>query len=260
MEKKLSIIIPCYNSADTIWRCLDSIPDREDIEVIAIDDGSTDRTGEILADAARHNRYNMIACIYPRRDGVSSARNIGILKARGKYITFLDSDDEYIEGAVETMLKVIDDTNTDIIQFNHLRDGKNVPSLYANSNVWELEKLPPKWVLVWNKIYKREFIAKNIILFPEGQQFEEDRIFNFECFRHMTYPRIATNAAYTVNKHRQEDGLCHSVSGHDILVTAQNELEMLRKTDNPQLAKLILKCLSDLISSKNMTRLFGGEK
>lgn len=255
MEKKLSIIIPCYNSADTIRRCLDSIPFRDDVEVIVIDDGSTDETKEILG-----YRQNIIGYIHKLRRGVSYARNVGIINSIGKYITFLDSDDEYLEGAVETMLKVIDDTNADIVQFNHLRDGKNVPSLYANSNVWELEKLPPKWVLCWNKIYKREFIGKNFIRFPEGQQFEEDRIFNFECFRHMQYPQITTNAAFTVNKHRQADSLCHSVIGHDILFTAQNELEMLRKVENPQLAKLILKCLSDLICSKNMTRLFGGEK
>jgi len=259
MDKKLSIIIPCYNSADTIRRCLDSIPDREDIEVIVIDDGSTDETEEIAGDIVGE-RNNVKASLFHQHEGVSSARNIGIDRAHGKYITFLDSDDEYIEGAVETMLKAIEYTNEDIVQFNHLRDGKNVPNYYANSNVWDLNKLPPKWVLVWNKIYKREFIQKHNIFFPYGQQFEEDRMFNFECFRYMQYPRLATNSAYTVNKHRQPDGLCHSVSGHDILVTAQNELEMLRKAENPQLAKLILKCLSDLICSKNMTRLFGGEK
>lgn len=255
MEKKLSIIIPCYNSADTIRRCLDSIPFRDDAEVIVIDDGSTDETKEIL----RHSS-NIIFSTLHFNFGVSFARNVGINLAKGRYITFLDSDDEYLEGAVDTMLKVIEDTNKEIIQFNHMRDGKNVPSLYANSNVWELEKLPPKWVLCWNKIYKSEFLDKNNIRFPTGQQFEEDRMFNFECFRYMQYPQIATNAAFTVNKHRQADGLCHSVKGHDILVTAQNELEMLKKAEDPQLAKLILKCLSDLICSKNMTRLFGGEK
>ena len=255
MEKKLSIIIPCYNSADTIRRCLDSIPLREDVETIVIDDGSTDETKEILG-----YRSNIIFNTLHFNFGVSFARNVGINRAKGKYITFLDSDDEYLEGAVDTMLKVIEDTNKEIIQFNHMRDGMNVPSLYANSNVWGLEKLPPKWVLCWNKIYKREFISKNVIRFPTGQQFEEDRMFNFECFRHMKYPQIATNSAFTVNKYRQADGLCRSVTGHDILITAQNELEMLEKAKNPQLAKLILKCLSDLIYSKNMTRLFGGEK
>ena len=260
MEKKLSIIIPCYNSADTIWRCLDSIPDREDIEVIVIDDGSTDETKRKLKAAEAVDRRKIKIRTLSFNFGVSFARNVGLCMSEGKYITFLDSDDEYIEGAVDTMLKVIEDTNKEIIQFNHQRDGMNVPSLYANSNVWDLEKLPPKWVLCWNKIYKREFIAMNFIRFPEGQQFEEDRMFNFECFRHMQYPEITTNAAFTVNKHRQADGLCRSVTGHDILITAQNELEMIKKAANPPLAKLIIKCLSDLICSKNMTRLFGGEK
>ena len=259
MDKKLSIIIPCYNSADTIKRCIDSIPEREDIEIIVIDDGSTDETAKKLNAVKAVNWRKIKVRTLNFNFGVSFARNVGLRMSEGKYITFLDSDDEYIEGAVETMLKVIDDTNEDIVQFNHLRDGKNVPSLYANSNVWELERLPPKWVLVWNKIYKRKFIIDNNIRFPEGQQFEEDRVFNFECFRHMKFPEITTNAAFTVNKHRQADGLCHSVTSHDILVTAQNELEMLRKAKDPQLVKLILKCLSDLICSKNMTRLFGGE-
>ena len=251
--KKLSIIIPCYNSAQTIKRCLDSIPERDYIQVIVIDDGSEDGTQEILKEYVgkyemQLNRFN---------HGVSNVRNSGIIKALGEFITFLDSDDEYVEGAIDNILKAIEGTQENIIQFNHLRDGKNVPSLYAHSNVWSLNKLPPKWVLCWNKVYRREFIEKHSIFFPEGQQFEEDRIFNFKCFKYS--PRIATNSFFTVNKHRTANSLCHTVEKEKLLITARNSLEFLKQDLSPDMQKLVRRCLSDFVNSKLFIRTFGGD-
>lgn len=89
---KVSIIIPVYNQEELIIRCLNSIPKRKDIEIIVINDGSTDKTLEVLKEyQIRHSELNIIT--YRNNEGVSYARNKGISAAKGDYILFIDSDD-----------------------------------------------------------------------------------------------------------------------------------------------------------------------
>ena len=92
--KKLSIIIPCYNTEKYINKCLDSVLNStlKDIEVIIINDGSKDSTLDII----KSYKDKRIIIIDKENDGVAMARNDGIKKATGEYITFIDSDD-YIE-------------------------------------------------------------------------------------------------------------------------------------------------------------------
>ena len=87
MLKKLSIIIPAYNAENYIEKCLNSIEDKDSIEIIVINDGSTDKTMEIL------NKYKNIKIINNTNHGVSYSRNSGLKVASGKYIMFVDSDD-----------------------------------------------------------------------------------------------------------------------------------------------------------------------
>lgn len=247
MNIKLSIIIPAYNAEQVIERCLDSIPITDDVEVIVINDGSTDRTADII------KKYddNFKIIINSDNKGVSFARNTGIKEAHGEYITFLDSDDEILPGGMWPMLEAIK-RDENIVQFNHLRNGSSITRFNARTGSWDLNNLPPKWVLVWNKIYKRSFIIDNDIWFPEGQQFEEDRVFNFRCFHYS--PKLVTVHEYVVNKHNSENGLCHMVSADKLLITMQTSLNILKTEDNEQLRNLIWRCLADLINSKVFTR------
>ena len=92
-EKLVSVIIPAYNIEDYIGRCLDSIISQtyKNLEIIVVDDGSRDRTGEILDNYAKKDRR--IKVIHKENGGVSSARNKGIEVAEGDYIGFIDGDD-----------------------------------------------------------------------------------------------------------------------------------------------------------------------
>ena len=92
-EKLVSVIIPAYNIEDYIGRCLDSVLSQtyKNLEIIVIDDGSSDRTGEILDDYEKKNHRMKV--IHKENGGVSSARNIGIDRANGDYIGFVDGDD-----------------------------------------------------------------------------------------------------------------------------------------------------------------------
>lgn len=253
MATSLSIIIPAYNAESSIRRCLDSIPIREDIEVIVIDDGSADNTAEVLREY--EDRFKVI--YLSKNSGVSVARNLGLDEATGDFITFMDADDEYMPGGVEIMLRATE-LDDNMVQFNHLRDGDRVMRFYVRSNRWTVPDLPPKWVLVWNTIYKRSFIEEHDIRFPEGQQFEEDRIFNLLCFRYS--PEMTTVCEYVVNKHNTEGSLCHTKTEDRLLITAQAHLDLLKTEQNKQLQKVIWQCMVDLFSSKAFRREFGGEQ
>ena len=101
MSIRYSVIIPAYNAEKTIRRCLDSLVSiiRDDVELLVINDGSGDRTGEICQEYAE--RYSNVRYFCKENGGVSSARNMGLDEAAGEYILFVDSDDfvteEYFE-------------------------------------------------------------------------------------------------------------------------------------------------------------------
>ena len=102
---KLSIIIPVYNEANFLRRCLDSVYANDEVEVIIVDDGSTDGSFEICQEYEDKG----FKLIQNEHSGVSVARNTGIQLAEGEYITFLDSDDEMSKDGISNILTVITD-------------------------------------------------------------------------------------------------------------------------------------------------------
>ena len=92
---KLSIIVPVYNVEQYLVRCLESIvvEMRDDYELILVDDGSTDRSGEMCDEFAHQHPGLNVVVVHQPNGGLSAARNAGIDRARGEYITFVDSDD-----------------------------------------------------------------------------------------------------------------------------------------------------------------------
>ena len=117
---KLSIVIPVYRVQDYLPACLDSaiLPGREDYEIIVVDDGSPDRSGEIAEDYARRHP-GLIRVLHQPNGGLGAARNTGIEAAKGEYLLFLDSDDSLAPGAVEEMLEELRQP-CDILIFDYL--------------------------------------------------------------------------------------------------------------------------------------------
>lgn len=118
---KLSIIVPVYNVSKYLSKCLDSLVcqdiDNEDYEIIVVNDGSTDDSGEIAKMYA--GKYSNIILISQENQGLSGARNAGIKAAKGKYIQFVDSDD-YLEPDVEkALIEKMENENLDILRFNY---------------------------------------------------------------------------------------------------------------------------------------------
>lgn len=114
---KLSVIIPIYNAGDNLKRCLESIliQNLEDVEILAINDGSTDNSEEIIKEYIEQNPEK-ITYYEKENTGVADTRNFGISKAKGKYILFVDSDDYIKQGLLEELKKYIE-KDIDIIKF-----------------------------------------------------------------------------------------------------------------------------------------------
>lgn len=179
MSCRLSIIVPAYNSEATIARSLDSVKFQltDDVEVIVVDDGSSDSTPEIC------DRYSTadprFKVIHKDNGGVSSARNVGLNYSSGAWITFLDSDDKLAEGALELMLNAID-SGKDMVVENVIMcevSGDCFPILPSHIDTLSEMFEENLCGAVWNKIFKAGIIKKKRIVFDESVSFCEDWLF-----------------------------------------------------------------------------------
>lgn len=185
---KISVIVPVYNSESTIQKCVQSLlTQRENIEIILVDDGSEDLSGKICDDYS--NTISFIKVIHKKNGGVSSARNAGMDVATGQYIMFCDSDD-YVEPEWSSNLLAVIKQNPDaFVSCDIIRekaDGRGDQALRETKkecviglSYFELYKRGIS-AYTWNKIYLREKIPKNRLRFDETRSFAEDVFFNVE--------------------------------------------------------------------------------
>ena len=190
-EKLVSVIIPAYNIEDYIGRCLDSIISQtyKNLEIIVVDDGSRDHTGEILDNYAKKDRR--IKVIHKENGGVSSARNKGIEAAEGDYIGFIDGDDLIESEMYKTLVDLLEEENADIahcgyqmvfpdrIDYYHNTGKKKIQTTEEGlKDLLSGEMIEPGLV---NKIYKKELI-KNCRL-DETVKINEDLLMNYQLFK-----------------------------------------------------------------------------
>lgn len=177
----LSVIVPVYNVETTLERAVKSLFDNKfnNIEVLLIDDGSTDKSGDICERLSRNS--DNVFCYHKENGGLSSARNYGLRKAKGSLIAFLDSDDYYLPGCIDLVMKDFLKNSPDIICFG-LKKGKNeedsielLHKEYVRCDGTEGVKLLFESKAVdfyaWNKIFRKEII--NDIEFPVGKLYED---------------------------------------------------------------------------------------
>ena len=205
-ENLVSIIIPVYNVEDYLKRCVDSIIGQtyKNIEIILIDDGSTDKSGNICDDYLKADKR--IKVIHKKNGGLSDARNFGLNISQGDYVCFVDSDDFVSELYVEKLLE------------NSLRTGADV----CACNFYYIDEFNKKWikaekqekiyksdeaikdiftvkqnteVMVWNKIYKKELLDKNDIKFPVGK-IHEDNFTTYKIYDKANYVSLINDKLY----------------------------------------------------------------
>lgn len=174
----ISIIVPIYNVEKYLARCLDSLAELEPvdggIEVILVDDGSTDNSGPIADEYAE--RYGGFTVYHTENHGLSAARNFGIERSHGDRIMFLDSDDRADPLFCRTPLAASAEYDADIVIFNYYFESKKGNKIRRNENtnrgiVSHETAMEIGEHIVWNKLYKRELFDD--IRFPEGHVFED---------------------------------------------------------------------------------------
>lgn len=183
MKKDLiSVIVPIYNVEVYLRKCIDSIlaQDYPNLEIILVDDGATDNCGQICDEYAQ--KHSNITVIHKKNGGLSSARNAGIEIAKGKYISFVDSDDWIESDMISTLYNDLKQDNADIsaiVCYQEYSDGR----LIKNSHQTEKSLLSREEALscflfndyltpcAWGKLYNIELWKD--IRFPEGKLFED---------------------------------------------------------------------------------------
>lgn len=192
---KFSVIIPVYNVENYLSECLDSVINQSlfDIEIICVNDGSKDRSREILTEYQK--RDSRILIIDKINGGLSSARNAGLKVATGDYIVFLDSDDYIALNTCERLYYEVLEHSPDIIVFgSHFFPG------YTQNNPWLIQNLSVRnrnyttgglepllkengaHPFVWRDCFRRDFLVKYNLFFEESARFAEDLIFQFSAF------------------------------------------------------------------------------
>ena len=182
----ISIIIPVYNVEKYLSRCLDTVLAQSfegDLEIICVNDGSTDASPEILQAYAKFDQR--IRIINKENGGLSSARNVGISAANGEYILFVDSDDWISTNTVEVLYKNAVENNSDVVLFGYVKANSDLsPKTFMGVpecqqfGVFNADSVPESMlklfpVSVWSKFYKADFLEGNNITFYENIIYED---------------------------------------------------------------------------------------
>lgn len=205
METTISVIIPVYNAENYLKRCLDSVINQtyKNLEIILIDDGSTDNSGEICDEYAKTD--NRIKVIHKENGGVSQARNEGLRVATGEYIGFLDSDDFILHNMYENLIKQLElnDADISICGFaKEIEKGKFEPYFkYDTDCVFDRDEALKN--LLQNKYYscscsdkllKRSLLDN--IFFDENITHYEDLLFLWQVIKKAKTVAFTSNVYY----------------------------------------------------------------
>lgn len=199
----ISVIIPVYNTEKYLAQCIDSAINQtyKNIQIILVDDGSTDSSSDICDIYA--SKYSQITVIHKENGGQSSARNVGMDIANGKYLYFLDSDDSIAENAIEQLVAVAEKENSDVVIFEansfmdfecdsvskdlldkfRLKRKKLYNADYGRNQLVALEENGEYFVCTPLHLYKKQYLTDNNIRFTEGIVHEDD-LFCSEVYIH----------------------------------------------------------------------------
>ena len=229
---RLSIIIPIYNVEDTLQRCLESVLAQVDetMEVVLIDDGSTDSSGQI-AEEMTAGRGNC-RLIQQTNKGLSAARNAGIEVATGDYLTFVDSDDFIAEGTYAALLAVLaTHPDYDILEYPALLYyGSRTKQRLLTFSDTTISSIRDYWLggahlhsYACNKLFRRELFAN--VRFPEGKVFEDVYTYPFLLQRARV---VATTSAGLYYYCQNDKGITAQAGGKELNDLLEAHLKHLK--------------------------------
>lgn len=262
----ISIIIPVYNVENYICRCLDSIVQQTypDFEVLMIDDGSRDKSGDICDKYATEDaRFRVF---HKKNEGVSSARNLGLENARGEWITFIDADD-WIDK--ETLEKCLENTvNVDYVRFG-------MKSVYADNSYVEDKRLDSNWSYeqyyakvfarqttlgVCGGLYLRTVFLKNNITFNTSYTLGEDWLVLIQYLKSINIVRIINDPFYNYNKQNESSvtatiNVTKFIELNEVASIICHDKDLMNRFSSRDVANLKSKicgpCLANLILAKS---------
>ncbi len=220
---KISIIVPIYNAENYLRQCINSILEQtySNLEIILVDDGAEDKSGEICDELEKTD--DRIKVIHVENGGVSRARNIGLENATGEYIMFIDADDFYEKNSCEILYNTITQNDADFVVGNYINTTANgekwedpIFSQQSYDNFWLSVNDHKKsfYVMnsvVWNKIFKREFIEKNNFRFKDGM-IAEDAIFSISCYFNSDKAYYTNEVVYNYRQNKDKTSITTTCS------------------------------------------------
>ena len=227
----ISVIVPVYNVDNYLRKCIDSliVQTLKDIEIILVNDGSTDESIDICEEYKLKD--NRIKVIHKENGGLSDARNKGIDIAKGKYISFVDSDDWINPQMLEKLYILASKYEADIVQGDYIKaydEDIIVNNMSENIIKYNAEQILDelysgnytKNIVVWNKIYKRELF--NDIRFPKGKLHEDE----FTTYKILHKANLIIDSNIPIYYYRQREG---SIMNSDFNIKRLDLLEALKE-------------------------------
>lgn len=228
-QMKVSVIVPVYNNEGTVEACIKSIQKQlyDNIEIIIIDDGSKDSTGEICRGIAEKDKR--VKVIHQENSGVSVARNNGIKLSEGDLITFVDADDEIPNDYISELINSYQNSNADLV-IGGIRlyyKDKTICMEYGintydflSISYEEMLKILETWLMfpIWNKLFVREIISENGICFDNTFICGEDHLFVFEYLNYCKKVTFTNKANYNY--------FCLRSSGAKRKFTLENQIKI----------------------------------
>lgn len=223
--EKISVIMPVYNSEKFIRQSINSIlkQTHKNLEIILVDDGSKDLSGKICDEYSKID--SRIKVIHKENGGSSSARNMALDVATGKYIMFIDADDFYEENSCELLYNEIEKTQADYVvgnffQTNYKGEKWEQPVFgfnnYNNSKL-EINNYEKSFfimnTIIWNKIYKKDFIQKHNLRFINSD-IAEDAVFSTYCYVHTDKGYFINDIVYNYRQNQLNTSVSTSCTKH----------------------------------------------
>ncbi|MCU6772350.1 Chondroitin polymerase [uncultured Bacteroides sp.] len=252
MNTVISIIVPIFNAQEFLDDCILSLlcQTYQNIEIILVDDGSTDDSGLICDEWAKKSKH--IKVIHKKNGGVSSARNEGIRCSTGDYILMLDSDDALESETCEKLLVLTENKDADCIIFGFKQSSGNIWTAVQNKDYDSINALKKDfgyWLSTEllsssvNKLYKKSLI-KN--LYPENISFGEDLIFSLSYLKQCHRISFITETFYLHNNLNTRS-LCHTFTENRIFEIENWQAAILDFANNDLNKTLFDKYLKDLL-------------
>ena len=244
MENRISFsfVIPVYNVEKYLQECVESIiiQDYQNFEIILVDDGSTDNSSKICDELKQKD--SRISVIHQQNQGLSGARNTGIINAKNDFIIFLDSDDYWLyNGALKAIADCIEKNNADLIIWNSIKflDGNTIEIENARFINYSVRKYEPKNEIIgeyvyracaWDKAIKTEIIKKNNLNFKMGDISEDvewcaDLLSVVDSFNYLDMP---------INAYRQRLGSITKFNPDKSVPFVLKHLEYLKSNSSTQ--------------------------